>query len=179
MAKGPTKREFDAQLRALRDPPPMNIDQALASDDPLHEIDVRLRKPVELMSEPEKVFWAVSYFLGDTLNGGLIQTMTNSTGDFLEVVGEFARRYGPPELVTIVAGIHAVFPGGHAFATREERLEFFEPIIEAGLDEQSDPFDELTTRFFEIEGAIGASLLEMAKRNRAAFDLLPPAGTGP
>ena len=114
-------------MRAMEKPGPMTIDAALASEDPIFEIAVRLAdKPVERMSEPEKVFWAVSYFLDDPLNGG----------DFVEVVGEFARRYGPPELAEIAADLDA-------------------------------------TRLEAIEDDVRASLVEMAKRNRAAFDLLP------
>jgi hypothetical protein len=128
--RGPTRRETDAQGRELLDPPPMTIDQALAADDPVAEIALRLaHKPIEEMSEPEKVFWAVHYFVSDPIEGS----------DFLEIVDEFARRYGPEPLRTIIGG----------------------------------PIDEMGERLLEIEDAIRASLLAMATRNRAAFDLLP------
>ena len=150
------------------DPPPLTIEQALATDDPVFEIGIRLRdKPLEAMSTAEKVFWSVSYFVGDTMNGGLLQTMNNSTGDFLDVVGEFAGRYGPPELVEIVAGVHAVFPGGRAPMKREERMDFLDPFME----QEIDPFDALTTRFYAIESAIRSSLISLVEQNRGAFAL--------
>ena len=173
--RGPTKREHDAKMRAFRDPPSMTIDQALASDDPVGEIGLRLiHKPTLRMSEPEKVFSAVSYFVDDTLNGGLIQTMTNSTGELIEVVEEFANRYGPPELIDIVSGVHSSFPGGRVPAKREDRIDFLSPLIESDID----PFDELTTRFYRCEGAIRESLLALVQRNRDAFSIEKlPAGT--
>ena len=173
--RGPTKRKHDAQMRAFRDSPPMTMDQALASADPVGEINLRLsHKPMEQMSEPEKVLWAVSYFVGDTLNGGLIQTMTNSTGELIDVVGEFANRYGPPDLVEIVAGIHRAFPGGRAPANREERIDFLQPLIENDID----PFDELTTRFYRSESAIREGLLALVQRNRDAFNIDKPIQRG-
>ena len=144
----------------------MTLDEALASADPVGEIGLRLGA-TEQLSEPEKVFWAVSYFVSDTLNGGLIQTLTNSTGDFIEVVEEFARRYGPPELADIMAGVHRAYPGGRVAGTREERMEALLPLIEDDID----PFDELTARFYSCEGEIRDALLAMVLRNRDAFHL--------
>lgn len=126
------------------------------------------RKPIEAMSDAEKVFWSVSYFLGDALDGGLVQAMTNSTGDFLDVVGEFAKRYGPPELVEIVAGVHRVFPGGRAPAQRDRRMEILEPFIAKGVD----PFDSLTARFDACEDGIRAALIKLVESNRGAFNLV-------
>ena len=171
MAKlGRTKRDFDADLESGRNPPPISIEQALAAEDPVFEIGTRLaHKPIAAMSDAEKAFWSVGYFLGDTLNGGLLQTMKNSTGDFLEVVGEFAARYGPPELAEIVAGIHAAFPGGRAPADRAGRVDLIEPLLVA---EEIDPFEDLTARFYTCEDAIRAGLVRLVENNRTAFNLM-------
>jgi hypothetical protein len=162
------RRELDADIEDGRDPRPMSVAQALASDDPVFEIGIRLaHKPIAAMSGAEKAFWSVDYFLGDTLDGGLLQAMMNSTGDFLEVVGEFAARYGPQELVEIVAGVHAAFPGGRAPADRDGRVDLINPRIA----EEIDPFEELTERFYKCEDAIRAGLLRLVENNRSAFDL--------
>ena len=153
----------------------MSIDEALAGPDPVGDIAERLmHKPIERMSDPEKVFWAVSYFVADALNGGLDQTMTNSTGDFIDVVGEFARRYGPPELVEVVADVHRLFPGGRAPVGREARID----AVASMRSDDVDPFEDLTTRFYRCEDAIRAGLLALVQRNRDAFDLDPAGRQG-
>ena len=143
----------------------MTLEQALVKPNPVAEIAVRLsHKATSSMTEPEKVFWSVSYFAGDTLNGGLEQSLTNDTGELVPVFAEFAKRYGSPELVAVVEQIVALFPSGQLPADREERYR---------LISEADPaqLDRLTKAFYGCEAAIDKGLIALATKNHAQFNL--------
>ncbi len=166
MSKRPsTKRELDAQLQALLAPPPMSLEQALATENPVGEIGIRLSgKSYSSMSEPERVFWSVTYFAGDTQNGGLHQALTNDTGELLPLFAEFAKRYGSPELVALFERIAALFPSGQVPSDREERCRAIAEVDLAALD-------HLTESFYGCDSAITKGLIALATKNAAQFDL--------
>ena len=116
------------------------------------------------MSEPEKVFWSVAYFVGDTLNGGLDQSLTNDTGELMPLFTEFAKRYGSPELVAVVEQIAALFPSGLVPADREERCRALAEV-------DPETLDRLTEAFYGCESTIDQGLIALAKNNAAQFDL--------
>lgn len=148
-------RELKAVLEALEEPPPMTLDEALASADPVSEIARRIgRRGVAEMSDPEKVFWSVAYFVGAVTNGGLEEALEGEGAALVGLVAEFARRYGSPEVRDLMADVSAA----------------------AGQDDP-DCLDVLTERFFEHEEAFAEALVALASSNRGAFDLAAP-GTG-
>lgn len=150
-------RELKAVLEALEEPPPMTLDEALASADPVSEIARRIgRRGTQEMSDPEKVFWSVAYFAGAVMNGGLEETLAGEGGELVGLVAEFARRYGSEALRDLADDVAAA----------------------AG---QMDPdcLDALTERFFEHEDDFAEALVALASNNRDAFDLSTPrAGKG-
>ena len=159
------KRDVDARVQALREPPPMSLEQALAAPDPVSEIAIRITgKPFSSLSDPEKVFWSVTYFVGDTFNGGLDQTLTNDTGELMPLFAEFARRYGTPELISVVEQIAALFASGEVPADRDERARAVAEI-------DPEVLDRLTEAFYGCERAIDQGLIALARRNAALFDL--------
>jgi hypothetical protein len=147
-----SERDFKAQLEALKEPPAMTLEQALASEDPVTEIVRRIgRSGYELMTAPERVFWSVASFLDEVLNEGLESALGAGTRDMLPRVQEFARRYGSETL-----------------------RELMDEVVDAQRDMDPDCLDTLTERFFEHEDLFVEGLVALASNNRAAFDLAPP-----
>jgi hypothetical protein len=150
-------RELKAVLEALEEPPPMTLDEALASADPVSEIARRIgRRGAQEMTDPEKVFWSVAFFAGAVMNGGLEEALDGDGAPLVGLVAEFARRYGSQELRDLMQDVSAA----------------------AG---QMDPdcLDALTERFFEHEDDFTEALVALASKNRDAFDLaMPRAGKG-
>jgi hypothetical protein len=150
------ERDFKAQLEALKEPPPMTLEEALASDDPVTEIVRRIgRNGYELMTAPERVFWSVASFLDEVLNEGMESALGGDTRDVLPLVQEFTRRYGSEML-----------------------RELVDEVVAAQRDMDPDCLDTLTERFFEHEDLFVEGLVALASNNRAAFDLSPPRGAG-
>jgi hypothetical protein len=143
----------------------MSLEEALSSPNPVSEIAIRItHKPYDSMSEPEKVFWSVCYFVGDTLNGGLDQSLTNETGALMPLFAEFAKRYGSAELVTLVEQIARLFSSSEVPAAREERCQAMATV-------DPDTLDRLTEAFHGCEQAIDQGLIALARNNAARFDL--------
>lgn len=170
MTKGPTKREFHAQVESLRNPTPMSLEQALAAPDPVNEIAIRISgKPHSSMSAPEKVFWSVAYFMGDMLNGGLHQALTNETGELVPLFAEFAKRYGTPELLGVVDQMVALFPSGRVPADHDERRDAV-----AGMD--AEVLDRLNEALIGCERDVEQGLVALARNNAGFFDLGETSG---
>ncbi len=142
----------------------MTFEAALKADNPIYEISIRLRGSYESMTRPERMFWEASYFLGDTLNGGLIQTLENSTGDNAGSVETFVNEYCNDSLRAIFQELNQMFPGAQIPATREERQATI-----AKLQKSDDPFEDLTKRFYALEEAFNEGLLALAKKHRESF----------
>lgn len=152
-----TDRDFRAQLDALREPPPMTLEEALASADPVTEIVRRIgRNGYDPMSAPERVFWSVASFLDEVLNDGLEGALSGPTRQVLPLVQEFARRYGSEGL-----------------------RKLMDEVAEAAVEMDPDCLDALTERFFSHEDLFVEGLVALASNNKAAFDMdAPGAGKG-
>ena len=152
-----TEPDFRAQLEALREPPPMTLEEALAASDPVSEIVRRIgRGGYETMTPPERVFWSVASFLDEVLNEGLEAALCGETREVLPLVREFARRYGSETL-----------------------QEMMDEVAAAAADMDPDCLDALTERFFEHEDLFVEGLVALASNNKDAFDLdTPRAGKG-
>lgn len=135
----------------------MTLDEALAAADPVSEIARRIhREGRGAMSDPEKVFWSVAWFVGATMNDGLDAALEGEGAGLVALVAEFARRYGSPELQDLMSDVAA-----------------------AAGQRDPDCLDALTERFFEHEDDFTEALVGLAANNRAAFDLATPrAGKG-
>ncbi len=158
-----------------RRPPPMTMDEALASINPLAEIDIRLKGSFEELTEPEKQFWAASYFLGDTLNGGLHQTLGNDTGYWSEMVRELVREHCCVELARVFDELSQLFPEGKVPLSREARNAFLEQMEHDGRDAV---LDDLTDRFYALEEEFIRGLLQFASNNRNQFCGMKREGDG-
>jgi hypothetical protein len=159
-----TKREFDARRCEKRKPNAMSIDRALASDNPTGAI-FHVLGFASSFSRSEQLFWDAAYFLFDTLNGGLHQTFTNSTGDLFEVVRCFVKDYCDVALFELFGRIAAVFPDGVVPADRDQRIDLIQQLSVGDVD----PFAQLTDDFYRLEGQYDAGLRLLAERNREDF----------
>ena len=118
---------------------------APSPSDVVGEIAARLSmKPIEAMSEPEKVFWAVASFTVAVLETGVARALEGDAGKLVPVFAEFASRYGTPGMVAVASSLRA--------SGDPDSLE--------GLDEA----------FAACEPDIEAGLLALARKNAARFD---------
>lgn len=151
------RKDLKAVLAALQEPPLMTLDEALAAPDPVAEIARRIgRDDRSTMTDPEKVFWSVAWFVGATMNDGLDVALAGEGAGLVGLVAEFTRRYGSPELKALM-----------------------DDVVAAAGQRDPDCLDALTERFFEHEDQFSEALVALAANNRAAFDLeAPRAGKG-
>lgn len=166
-----TRGEFDATLRQFLKPPHMTLEEALACDNPVMEVVMRLPGEISRMTEAERTLWQVAYFLSDTDNGGIAQALSNDTGELAPVVEEFARCHGPMELARAMGELAALFPQGVVPRDRDERHRQLERLPEPALG-------EITDRIYALRSEIEAALLRYIHANRDAFSMARDPGPG-
>ena len=105
-----TKKEFEAQLRYMQNPPKMSMDDALSAERPEFEIGIRIAAKEEELTAVENTFWEVESFLGDALNGGIMQALCNDTGSYIESVHNFTTKYCGVDVSDIFNELKALFP---------------------------------------------------------------------
>lgn len=159
-----TRGEIDATLRQFLKPPHMTLEEALACDNPVMEVVLRLPGDISRMTEAERTLWQVTYFLSDTDNGGIAQALSNDTGEFAPVVEEFARCHGPMELARAMGELAALFPQGVVPRHRDERNRQLERLPEPALG-------EITDRIYALRSEIEAALLRFIHGNMHAFPM--------
>lgn len=163
---GPTNREIKTSIDEFLNPSPMTIDEALASEQPAVEIGRRLGVSSEQpMTATEELYWAAFYFLGDSLNGGVDQALSNSTGDIFDDVQEFAATYCDPALSQVLESIVDLFPNRTVPKDRTERNLAMDSIFVDG----EDPFSEINDAFYEQEGAFLSGLVKLATDKKDEF----------
>jgi hypothetical protein len=161
-----TKRELKAMLKNFRNPPSLTMEQALASERPVHEIGVRIVGDFEQLTEAEQLFWAADYFMNDTLNGGLHQTLSNDTGYWFGAVERLMLQYSVPELSQVFSEVRNLFPDQKISLLREARNEILDQMDEDG---RSQRLDELTSRIYECEDEYNRCLVQFASEHKDQF----------
>lgn len=163
------KKQRKAEMSRFLNPVPMSIDNALDSAHPLYEITRCLsQKSLVEMTEPERIFYLVQSFQADVLNGGLHQVLTNSTGEYIEMVKQFAHVRGLDQIEKVLTGVISKFPNGVVPENREARMD---AVCAMAQSEYDDPFEALTLKFYECEGDLTEALIKHATENRDAFHL--------
>jgi hypothetical protein len=152
-------REFD-------NPVPMTIDEALDSPNPAFEIALRLgRSNKQPMTDVESLFYEASYVLGDILNGGLDQCLSNSAGDYFDSAVKFAEGYCDPGVAAALRKVERKFPNS---AIPKDRI-VRQGILEALTSKNEGLFDALDTEFYGLEALYIEGLLNLAKNEKAEF----------
>ena len=164
-----TKREFEAQLRYMENPPKMCMADALKAVRPEFEIGIRVAAKEQELTSAEGMFFAAESFLGDTLNGGLIQSLCNDTGSMIGLVIDFAKEYCDEQVFITLSEIRGVFPGENIPKDRIERNELIEVMSN---DFEIDPFDEITLKLYALEDKYIAGLLKLALDRSEEFTCL-------
>lgn len=154
-----TKREFEVELRYMQNPPRMSLKEALAAERPEYEISIRIAAKGDELSPAEKLFYEADCFLGDTLNGGLIQTLGNDTGSLTNSIHDFATKYCDESVAQVISDLKAMFSGGVVPVEREERNRVIEQMT---IELAFDPFDALTKKFYALESNFIQGLLKLA-----------------
>ncbi len=153
----------------------MTAAEILATDDPVSEMIARLQHlSADEFTEAERVFEGAFFFLGDTLNGGLHQTFTNYTGEYMELMEKFVLSYCSPGFAEVLREVRSIFPNGYIPKDRGERYE----IVES-LDSDADPFDSVTDRFYTFESEAFDGLLKMIQCEIEEFGNIGNVGSSP
>lgn len=164
-----TKREFDAQLRYMQNPPPMSMAAALKAERPEFEISIRVAAKEEQLNNAEELFWQADNFLGDTMNGGLLQALSNDTGDAIDLVQKFVHEYCDKRIVAVFSELEEKFPGGFIPKDSTERNAMIDDLSN---NWEIDPFDILTDRFYKLEDVFIAGLVKLAREQRDDFSCM-------
>lgn len=163
---GPTKREIDASVKDFLSPKPITFDEALASNQPVVELATRFGiSESQPMTESEQYFWQAFYFLGDSLNGGVDQALSNSTGDVFEDVHDFTRKYCTTEISALFGRIADVFPDSKVPSDRDVRNDLLDEVC----PDDADAFGSINMRLYDLEAEFMAGLLKFAKVHRSEF----------
>ncbi len=153
-------------MKNPKSPPPMSMNDALASANPNHEISIRIHGELEQLTPAERLYWQASYYLGDALNGGLIQALSNDTGCLTDEVQRFAEQYCGEALVQVFAELKAAFALGVVPIDRKERNDAIDRLSDHW---ETDPFEALTARFYALAPEYEAGLLKLAATRSAEF----------
>ena len=99
------------------------------------------RKKFEALPEPARIYFALSYFVADSENGGVGQALGNSTGDLLPLVRKGYQEVGDPRGASYLeAMLKPVGPDGPSL-DREERnrqMDEMEPDFWTQEDDLGD-----------------------------------------
>jgi hypothetical protein len=147
----------------------------MSGEDPFGELCSRLLQlKAEQMTPAERLFDNVCAFLGDALNGGIFQAMSNSTGDNFADVEDFATRFCGEETLALFADIRQLFPGAVVPKDRSTR----EDILD-GLQGNVDViFENFDVRFALVESMMQSQLVEFARLRQSEFENVQTVGRG-
>ena len=162
-----TKREFEAQLRYMKNPPPMSMEKALAAENPIFEILIRITGHPDDFTPAESMFWQAHHFHGDTMNGGLLQTLNNSTGAMTDTTHQFIKGYCDSSLDQLFSEIKALFPDHTIPKDHKQRITIIETLSDDW--EEFDPFEKLTQQFWKLQEVFDQGLLKLATERRTEF----------
>jgi DNA-directed RNA polymerase subunit RPC12/RpoP len=146
------KEEF-ANYREPEPVPPVSrrqLDLLLATASPRDLIDALFEpaadkvnfRPFE-MTEGDIIIYTIWTFLGETLNGGFIQYLTNQSGQWAHYCGKALRCIGAEAYALPMERCIAAF-------TTEETAFDWESDLEAYCDEHDDRFEEMEEEFWTL-----------------------------
>lgn len=159
-----TKKDLDATLREFLRPPAMTIDEALAAENPVAEIVIRLVDDPSRMTPAERTLWEVTYFLAATDNGGLEQSLADETGALVPSLARFAGHYGPAGLARALEEVALLFPDRAVPSDGDERVAALAALPQGELS-------ELTDRIYALRPEIEAALLRFVREQKDSFHL--------
>lgn len=165
---GKTKREHDAELKEFLNPSRLTVDQALAADNPAYEIARRLDHIApQRLTKAQIRFDGIASLYGDTLNGGFLQSLDNTPGNFFHEAEALAIEYCDAEVVAIFASIKALFPESQVPQERIRRQQIIQLLSN---DWEDDPFEEQTEHFYRIETKFRDAMVEFVRDHKEDFE---------
>ena len=162
-----SQRHEKNELNEFLNPGKLSIDEAMNAEDPVYEVARRLdHLPRKRLSRVQLNFERIFYLFGDTLSGGFLSSLGNSSGDYFHETEDFAATYCSPKLVTVLEAVRSMFPDAHVPRDRNLREEALENLTNKW---EIDPFDETTSDFFDLESEFHQGLLDYLKKNKNEF----------
>jgi hypothetical protein len=124
----------------------------------------------ESLNPKQKLFFAVNTFLGQVLNGGLMQYLTSDYGISANEVSVGFQQIGMPELSKIAAKMMADVSASVIPSDDDERCELFESVMAKkggdGIDKIEKPFwDFKWAQSPVLEKQVDAALFRYLKAN--------------
>ncbi len=164
----------------MRTPPPEWVlkrvlvdDGTIAADDPqaiinpvwftadfYESVDV-LEETLVRFSLPQRLIWAVLWTSAEICNGGLDQYFSNSTGMIWPEAIEGFEAIGRRDLAEIMSAAVACFPSPPA-RDRKTRCEALDALAE-------DALDDLTGRYYDLEGDLFGEIMAYIRSQPEAF----------
>jgi hypothetical protein len=152
----------------------ININKLINSDD-INDSIVRIDDYIcglcesgdklELLSDPQRIFYYVQNFEREVNNGGFKQFYNNASGAFAHETTYSLKIIGAYKTAKIVMQANDEFPGRHVPKDRSERQK----IVEQIQDSSNEVWKELDQRFLEHEEDLNAYNLEFVRKNKKFF----------
>jgi hypothetical protein len=162
-----SKRNEKKDLKEFLNPSKLTIDDALNSENPVYEVARRLdHLPQEKLSGVQRNFEGIFCLFGDTLNGGFLSSLANSSGDYFHETESFTESYCSPQLAKVMESVRGMFPDGQIPKDRNRREELIEKLTN---NYEVDPFDETTSEFCDLEPEFCQGLLDYLKEHKNEF----------
>ena len=163
-----SKRQDKKDAKEFLSPRKLSIDDALNAEHPVYEVARRLNQlPRSELSRNQLNFEGIFYFFGAALNGGFVSALGNDSGKYFHETETFATTYCSPKMVAVLAEVKSMFPDSRIPTDRNLREEFVETLTDSW---EKDPFDEATTKFFELESEFHQGLLNYLIKHKNEFE---------
>lgn len=149
----------------------MNVQQVLASEDPVAAAAALLLEHSRLELRPEEArFEALLYFYGRIYGGGLSHAIAAAPEGAIQEAFRLVRTYGSTQLVGWAHRLQAYFQGiGVLFGPKSARQQW-----EALYSDSPDPaFEQLHWEAHEIEDELGRVLCKFLREQPDAFHIPP------
>jgi hypothetical protein len=120
---------------------------------------------MELLSDPQKIFYCIQNCEREVNNGGFKQFYQNSSGDFAHETYFSLRVVGAYKTADIVMSANDQFPGRTVPKEREDRQK----IVEQIQDKSNEVWKELDKRFLACEEDLNTFNMEFIRKNKNFF----------
>jgi hypothetical protein len=120
---------------------------------------------MDLLSDPQKIFFCIQNCEREINNGGFKQFYFNSSGDFAHETYFSLRVVGAYKTADIVMSANDQFPGRKVPKERADRQKILEQI----QDKSNEVWKDLDQRFLSCEEDLNIYNLEFVRKNKNFF----------
>jgi hypothetical protein len=120
---------------------------------------------LELLTEPQKVFYYIQCLERELNDGGFEQFYSNSSGDFAHEIIDALKAIGANKTADIVQKANDQFPGKIVPKDRDKRQLILEEIV----DKTSEIWEELDQKFYEYQDNLNSLNMDYIKKHKDKF----------